>query len=77
MDHLVGIPLLTKYYGEKLKEDIINENVVAVSPDLGSVGRTRAFAEKLEMPLAIIDKRRPRANVSEVMNIIGEIEGKR
>ena len=77
VDHLVGIPLLTRYYQGKVAEDIHNENVVAVSPDLGSVGRTRAFAGKLEIPLAIIDKRRPKANVSEVMNIIGNIEGKK
>ena len=45
-------------------------------PDLGSVGRARTFAERLGLPLAIVDKRRPRANVSEVMNIIGEVDGK-
>ncbi|NMA85197.1 MAG: ribose-phosphate pyrophosphokinase [Epulopiscium sp.] len=77
VDHLVGLPLLTKYYHDKLEEDIKNGNVIAVSPDLGSVGRTRAFAGKLEIPLAIIDKRRPKANVSEVMNIIGSVEGKK
>ena len=47
-----------------------------VSPDLGSVGRARKFAEKLEAPLAIIDKRRPKANVCEVMNIIGDVKDK-
>jgi ribose-phosphate pyrophosphokinase len=50
---------------------------VAVSPDLGSVGRTRQFAEKLNIPLAIIDKRRPRPNVSEITNIIGDVAGKK
>lgn len=75
VDHLVGIPLLTKHYRDKFGEDL--ENVVAVSPDLGSVGRTRAFAEKLNIPIAIIDKRRPKANVSEIMNIIGEVKGKK
>jgi len=75
VDHLVGAPLLTKYYADKYG-DKINE-FVAVSPDLGSVGRTRAFATRLDIPLAIIDKRRPKANVSEIMNIIGNIEGKR
>ena len=73
LDHLVGLPLLTKYYLEKFES---LEDFVAVSPDLGSVARTRAFATKLEIPLAIIDKRRPKANESEVMNIIGNIEGK-
>ena len=53
-----------------------HDNVTVVSPDLGSVARARAFAERLDVPLAIVDKRRPRANVSEVMNIIGEVEGR-
>ena len=75
VDHLVGLPLLTNYYSQKYGEDL--SNIVAVSPDLGSVGRTRGFATKLDIPLAIIDKRRPKANVSEIMNIIGNIEGKR
>ena len=75
VDHLVGAPLLTNYYHEKYGE-AINE-FVAVSHDLGSVGRTRNFATRLEIPLAIIDKRRPKANVSEIMNIIGNVEGKR
>jgi len=73
VDHLVGMPILADYYERKFGTF---ENVVAVSPDLGSVARTRSFAEKLEIPLAIIDKRRPKANVSEIMNIIGDIEGK-
>ncbi|MEA5084017.1 MAG: ribose-phosphate diphosphokinase [Lachnospiraceae bacterium] len=75
LDHLVGVPLLTNYYREKYGDDL--DNFVAVSPDLGSVGRTRAFATKLEIPIAIIDKRRPKANVSEIMNIIGNVEGKK
>ena len=75
VDHLQGAPLLTNYYHEKYGE-AINE-FVAVSPDLGSVGRTRIFATRLDFPLAIIDKRRPQANVSEIMNIIGNVEGKR
>ena len=75
VDHLHGSPLLTAYYREKYGE-ALNE-FVAISPDLGSVGRTRQFATKLDIPLAIIDKRRPKANVSEIMNIIGDIEGKR
>ena len=73
VDHLYGMNSLASYYQNKF-ENV--DNFVAVSPDLGSVTRTRTFAEKLEIPLAIIDKRRPKANVSEVMNIIGNIEGK-
>ena len=53
-----------------------NSDVVVVSPDLGSVTRTRKLAERLHAPMAIIDKRRPKANVSEIMNIIGDIKGK-
>ena len=75
VDNLVGLPLLTNYYSQKYGEDL--SQFVAVSPDLGSVGRTRGFATKLDIPLAIIDKRRPKANVSEIMNIIGNVEGKR
>lgn len=75
VDNLVGNPLLTGYYIKKYGEAL--NDFVAVSPDLGSVGRTRQFAEKLNIPLAIIDKRRPKPNVSEIMNIIGNIEGKK
>lgn len=75
VDHLVGVPLLTNHYREKFGNNL--EGIVAVSPDLGSVGRTRAFATKLDIPLAIVDKRRPKANVSEIMNIIGDVKGKR
>ncbi|MCC8015641.1 MAG: ribose-phosphate diphosphokinase [Eubacterium sp.] len=74
VDHLRGNTLLTDYYETKFEDEM--DNIVAVSPDLGSVVRTRAFAEKLNVPLAIIDKRRPRPNVSEIMNIIGDIKGK-
>lgn len=75
VDHLVGIPLLTNHYREKFGDEL--KEFVAVSPDLGSVGRTRAFATKLDIPLAIVDKRRPKENVSEVMNIIGDVKGKK
>jgi ribose-phosphate pyrophosphokinase len=71
VDHLLGIPILGKYYRSKGLED-----VVVVSPDLGSVTRARKFADRLHASIAIIDKRRPRPNVSEVMNIIGEVKGK-
>ncbi len=74
VDHLLGAPILANYYKEKFagKED----DTVVVSPDLGSVTRARKFASKIDVPLAIIDKRRPKANVSEVMNIIGDIKDK-
>ena len=75
VDHLVGMPILAAYYKEKFG-DSLEKNFVAVSPDLGSVARTRNFASKLNIPLAIIDKRRPKPNVSEIVNIIGDIEGK-
>lgn len=74
LDHMIGNPILTKYYKEKNEE--IDGDFVVVSPDIGSVKRTRAFAELLNFPLAIIDKRRPEDNVSEVMNVIGEVQDK-
>lgn len=74
VDHLVGMPLLTNFYKNKYGS---MDNFVVVSPDLGSVGRTRSFATKLDIPIAIIDKRRPKPNVSEVVNIIGDVKGKR
>ncbi len=74
LDHLLGVPILSKYFEDKgFRED---EDVVLVSPDLGSVTRTRKFADRLQAPMAIIDKRRPKANVSEIMNIIGDVRGK-
>lgn len=75
VDHLLGAPILAKYFTDKGLAD--QEDVVVVSPDLGSVTRARKFADILHSPIAIIDKRRPKANVSEIMNIIGEVEGKR
>lgn len=75
VDHLLGVPILTPYYAEKFKDDM--EDVVIVSPDFGSVTRARNVARRLEVPIAIIDKRRPKPNVSEVMNIIGDIKDKR
>ncbi|MCI9598441.1 MAG: ribose-phosphate diphosphokinase [Firmicutes bacterium] len=71
VDHLIGLPILTKYFKEKDMED-----VVVVSPDHGSVPRARSMAEPLNAPIAIVDKRRPEPNKSEIMNIIGDIEGK-
>lgn len=71
VDHLLGIPILGKYFRSLQLKD-----VVVVSPDHGGVVRARQLADYLKSTLAIIDKRRPEPNVSEVMNIIGNIEGK-
>ncbi len=71
VDHLVGMPILAKYFKEKNLDD-----VCVVSPDHGSVTRARNMAEFLNCPIAIVDKRRPEPNKSEIMNIIGDIEGK-
>lgn len=71
VDHLLGVPILANYFKELNLDDL-----VVVSPDLGSVTRARKFADRLDASLAIIDKRRPKANVAEIMNIIGEVEGK-
>nr|WP_298572733.1 ribose-phosphate diphosphokinase [uncultured Mogibacterium sp.] len=71
VDHLLGLPILTKYFKEKNLEDI-----VVVSPDHGSVTRARNMAQRLDAPIAIVDKRRPEPNKSEIMNIIGDINGK-
>ena len=74
VDNLLGLSVLAKYIaGESFAHD---ENLVVVSPDVGSVARARSFAQKLDMNMAIVDKRRERANQSEVMNIIGNVEGK-
>ncbi len=70
-DHMPGSPTLANYIKTKKLP-----NMVVVSPDLGGVGRARVFAERLDAPLAIIDKRRPQPGVAEVMNIIGDIKGK-
>lgn len=74
LDHLLGMPIIADYFIKKGFME--NPDVVIVSPDLGSVTRTRKLAERLHAPMAIIDKRRPKANVSEIMNIIGDIKGK-
>ena len=74
VDNLLGSPIFVKHFIEKYKD--CHDEVMVVSPDVGSVARARAFAQKLGMPLAIVDKRRQKANSSEVMNIIGEVEGK-
>ena len=71
VDHLLGMPILIDYY-----KDMNIEDLVIVSPDHGSVPRARKMAEPLNAPIAIIDKRRPEPNKSEIMNIIGDIKGK-
>lgn len=76
LDHLLGVPLLTPVFAKKFPAGERDE-VVAVSPDLGSVTRARKFADRLDIPIAIVDKRRPKANVCEVMNIIGDVRDKR
>jgi ribose-phosphate pyrophosphokinase len=75
VDHLVGAPTLAAYI--KNSKGFNSEDYVVLSPDLGSIARARLFAARLGCPLAVIDKRRQRANVSEVMNIIGEAKGKK
>jgi len=72
VDHMLGNPLLVNYYREKFKDN--KKNLTVIAPDIGSVKRTREFAESMDVPMAIIDKRRPEANVSEVMHIIGEVK---
>ena len=74
VDNLAGNPIFVDYYAKKFGEKC--EDMVVVSPDVGSVARARAFAQKLHMQLAIVDKRRQKANQSEVMNVIGDVEGK-
>ena len=77
VDHLLGSPSFVDYYMSKFPEDKFNhEEFVVVSPDVGSVARARTFAAKVHMGLAIVDKRRQKANVSEVMNVIGDVRGK-
>ncbi|HJG85689.1 ribose-phosphate pyrophosphokinase [Pseudoflavonifractor capillosus] len=75
VDNLLGNPIFTRHFAERFGDDV--EGTMVVSPDVGSVARARAFAQKLGMGLAIVDKRRQKANSSEVMNIIGDVRGKR
>ena len=77
LDHLLGNPTFVDYFMKKFPEDKFNhDDFVVVSPDVGSVGRARAFATKVHMGLAIVDKRRQKANVCEVMNVIGDVRDK-
>jgi ribose-phosphate pyrophosphokinase len=75
VDHLLGVPLLASHIKERISGH--TDEYVVVSPDLGSVTRARNFAERIGCPLAIVDKRRKKANVCEVMNIIGRVKGKK
>ena len=71
VDHLYATPVLSEYLKKKFVKD-----TVVVSPDAGGVERARAFAKRIDASLAIIDKRRERANVSQVMHVIGDVKGK-
>ena len=74
VDMLAGNPIFEDYYSKKFGS--LCTDMVAVSPDVGSVSRARIFGQKLHMSLAIIDKRRPKPNESEVMNIVGDVRGR-
>ena len=74
VDNLLGSPIFVDHFVKKYAD--CHDDTMVVSPDVGSVARARAFAQKLSMPLAIVDKRRQKANSSEVMNIIGEVKDK-
>lgn len=73
VDHMQALPLMARYFKER---GFYGDKVVVVSPDIGGVKRARKLAEKLDCKIAIIDKRRPKPNMSEVMNLIGEVDGK-
>ena len=74
LDNMHGTRMFTKYYMEKFPD---HEEMVVVSPDVGSVARSRKFANQMGMGLAIVDKRREKANCCEVMNVIGDVAGKK
>ena len=75
VDNLLGSPVFVDHFFRRFAP--VHEQTMVVSPDVGSVARARAFAQKLDMPMAIVDKRRQKANSSEVMNIIGDVRDKR
>jgi ribose-phosphate pyrophosphokinase len=74
VDNLLGSPIFVNHFTRKFAA--VHADTMVVSPDVGSVARARAFAQKLDMPMAIVDKRRQKANSSEVMNIIGDVKDK-
>lgn len=74
VDHLIGMPILAPYFETKFAGR--KDSLVVMSPDVGSINRARSFAQRLDVPIAIVDKRRQKANECEVMNIIGDVENK-
>ena len=74
VDNLMGSPVFVDHFFRRFAP--VHDQTMVVSPDVGSVARARSFAQKLDMPMAIVDKRRQKANSSEVMNIIGDVTGK-
>lgn len=74
LDHLLGVPMLANYFKDKFQN---TDDIVVVSPDIGSVTRARKFSEKFDCPIAIVDKRRPKANVCEVIHLIGDVANKK
>ena len=77
VDHLFGTPILAKALAKEAFIKSAKEELIVVSPDVGSVARARQMAQKLNVSLAIVDKRRPKPNMMEVMNIVGDVRGKR
>jgi ribose-phosphate pyrophosphokinase len=73
VDHLIAAPIMAEYYHKQA----LGPDVTVVSPDIGGTARARSFSDRMGAPLAIIDKRRPEPNVSEVMNIIGAVKGRK
>ena len=71
VDHLYAAPVITRYFREKQLTDL-----VVVAPDVGAAKMARGFAKRLDATIGIIDKRRPTANVSEVLHVIGDVEGR-
>jgi ribose-phosphate pyrophosphokinase len=73
VDHLYAMPVFIEYLRDR---QLLGDNAVVISPDAGGVERARGFAKRMDSTMAIIDKRRPAPNISEVMNIIGDVRGK-
>lgn len=71
VDHLYAAPVIVNYFKKRPIE-----NLVVVAPDTGGAERSRAYAKRLDAELALVDKRREKANVAEIMNVVGEVEGK-
>ena len=73
VDHLLGLPVLSR---QIIKSGMVTEDFVIVSPDVGSSARARQMAQKINAPIAIVDKRRPKSNQVEIMNIVGDVKDK-